>query len=472
MKKKTNFREYDQNQGLFTQIVPAELLEEEHPARVIDAVVEKLDLSRIFAAYSDEGKPAYHPRMMFKVLFYSYYCGILTSRKMSAALLSGRADFIFLSGNQVPDFRTLNEFRSRHIDELPNLFAQIVLICESLDMIGFEHLALDGQKIQANANFRQSMNRERLEKRLKKIEEGMKKILESPISESLPKETKRSRLADLQSKKEKLSDFMAELARIQGEKNEDVAVNMTDPDAPIMSHKDGRTLPSYNHQSAVDSLFGITCAVKTTDKPDQQSDTLSLTDEAEKNAGRNLFRNVTADCAFGGMDFCETLANEKRLENFLVPDKRYEAWKKGKRGPYDSGCFLRGEQALLCPAGEFLEFAGRVGERGLKYVGSCCGECDYQEECAAGKVRNVTIDEREGHLISMRLKLNSEEGREIYRSRQGIVENGHGHDQKNLGWRQHGLSGLLKAGAEFMLMRIGANLGKIARYRSMEALAL
>lgn len=472
MKIKRNFREYDQKQGLFAQIVPANLLEEEHPARVIDAIVEKLDLSGIYSEYSDQGKPAYHPRMMFKVLFYSYYSGLLTSRKMNAALLSGRADFIFLSGNQVPDFRTLNEFRTRHLEELPNLFAQIVLTCESLDMVGFEHLAMDGQKIQANANFRKSMNRERLEERLKNVEDGMKKILDSPISEALPKEKKNSRLADLKSKKEKISDFMEELAQIQEKKGKDFLVNMTDPDAPVMSHKDGRSLPSYNHQSAVDSRFGITCAVKTTDKLDQQSDVLGLTDESEKNAGGDVFRNVTADCAFGGMAFCESLANEKRSENFLIPDKQYEAWKNGKRDAFDSGCFLRGAEALLCPAGQFLEFAGRVGEHGLKYVGSCCEECNYQADCTRADYRTVTIDEREKHLIAMRLKLNSEAGREIYRSRQGIVENGHGHDQKNLGWRQHGLRGLIKAGAEFMLMRIGANLGKIARYRAQEALAL
>jgi len=66
--------------------------------------------------------------------------------------LKRRADYIFLSGDQVPDFRTLNAFRSRHIEQLPEIFAQIVYLCKKLGMIDFKYLAIDGQKIQADAS--------------------------------------------------------------------------------------------------------------------------------------------------------------------------------------------------------------------------------------------------------------------------------------------------------------------------------
>lgn len=468
----TNFRNYDQRQGLFTPIVPADLLEDEHPARVIDAVVENLDLSRIYARYSDQGNPSYHPKMMFKVLFYSYYRGIMSSRKMNASLHSGRADFIFLSGKQMPDFRTLNDFRTRHIDELPNLFAQIVLFCESLDMIDFEHLAIDGQKIQADANFRKSMNRERLDKRIEQIEKAMEKIVKTPVSEAFPKEKRQRRLNDLEEKYARIVEFAEIFKLVQGEKGDDHAVNMTDPDAPVMSHKDGRSVPSYNHQSAVDSKFGVTCAVRTKVDLDQQSDVLGLVNDAERNAGGEIFGNVTADSAFGGMDLCRTIAEEKRQENLLIPDKQFEAWKKGKLDAFDSCYFLRcDDDRLICPAGHDVDFVGRTGEHGLKYVGTCCDECEHRGDCTSSDFRTVVVDDREIHVSDMRAKLNTEEGKEIYRSRQGIVENGHGHDQKNLGWKQHALRGLPKAGGEFILMRIGANLGKIARYRPAEALA-
>ena len=146
---------------MFRDIRPLDLLEEDHPARVIDRVVELLELQELYDEYGEEGKPAYNPRMMLKVLFYSYYAGLMSCRKMWDGLKQ-RADLIFLSGDQVPDFRTLNTFRSRHIAILPKLFAQIVLLCVKVGMVDFQHLAIDGQRIQADASYRKSKIRKRV----------------------------------------------------------------------------------------------------------------------------------------------------------------------------------------------------------------------------------------------------------------------------------------------------------------------
>ena len=129
-----NFRDYDQEQTVYRQLVPAQLLEDDHPARIVSAVVEMLDLERVYAWYKDEGKPAYHLRMMLKMLLYSYLIGNMSCRKMETGLQL-RADYVFLSGDQVPDFRTLNTFRTRHMAELPGLFTQIVILGSALGMI-------------------------------------------------------------------------------------------------------------------------------------------------------------------------------------------------------------------------------------------------------------------------------------------------------------------------------------------------
>ncbi len=146
------FKEYNQDQGLFRTIVPAELLEETHPARIIDIIIEHLDLEELYAEYSDEGCPGYHPKMLLKVLFYSYMTGMMSCRGMWNNL-KYRADYIFLSGDQVPDFRTINRFRLRVCSQLPKLFTQIVMLCVELGLVDFNYLAVDGQKIQANAKF-------------------------------------------------------------------------------------------------------------------------------------------------------------------------------------------------------------------------------------------------------------------------------------------------------------------------------
>ena len=90
--------------------------------------------------------------------------------------LKYRSDYLFLSGDQVPDFRTINLFRTGHVNELPDLFTQIVFLCTRPGLVGFEHLAIDGQKIQANANFRKSLDKNRLRKRYKKVKKAIKKL--------------------------------------------------------------------------------------------------------------------------------------------------------------------------------------------------------------------------------------------------------------------------------------------------------
>ena len=175
-----NFRDYDQRQDFFVTVSKGRFLETGHPAAVIDRVVERLDLSKVYAKYSHEGNPSYHPRMMLKVLFYAYYCGIMSCRTIWDQVVN-RADFIYLAAGQVPNFRTINSFRLRHLGDLGELFTQIVYLCKELGLIGFEHLAVDGEKIKANANFKKSKNLKGLKKEYEKTKSGLEKLLAKEV---------------------------------------------------------------------------------------------------------------------------------------------------------------------------------------------------------------------------------------------------------------------------------------------------
>ena len=470
------FKDYNQNQGVFRQLVPNELLEEDHPARIIDAVVERLNLERIYASYKDEGKPAYHPKMMLKVLFYSYQTGALSCRKMEAGLQM-RADFVYLSGDQVPDFRTLNMFRTRHMEELPGLFAQIVTLCASLGMVSFKHLAIDGQKIAADANFRNTMNRTRAKKRLEKISRGMKKLLEEDPDEDVSRASLEKRARDLERKKVRLEQTLAILETLEDEK---ASINMVDAEAKIMSHKDRRILPSYNQQSAVDGAYGITCAVATRQSGDAPEDLFGLVDEARQNTGGS-FAAVLADSGFCDYERLRAI-EEEREESFYVPDKRHDVELNGSvvRGEYDKSKFVLGPECrrMICPHGQEMKL---LSEKSYKdghverlFEGTSCEDCPVRGACTKAKKgrRRVSYDSRQVFRTLMRERLTEPAGREAYRRRQGIVEPVHGHDQKNLGWRQHHLRGLKKAGLEFLLVRLAGNIGKIARYKARELLSL
>ena len=465
------FKEYDQGQGVFRSIRPNELLELDHPARVIDKVVEMLDLNEIYAEYPEEGHPAYHPQMMMKVLFYAYYCGLMSSRKIWEGL-KGRADFIFLSGDQVPDFRTINTFRTRHMKVLAKLFSQIVMICIRLDMVDFHYLAIDGQKIKANANYKRSKNRKRTKQSYQRVKEAIERVLHKPLSEDFTEEKKAERLEKLQSQKERLLALRKELESME---DVEATVNMTDPDATVMKHKDGRSLPSYNHQSAVDGKLGVVCAIATKDEVDTPEDLLSLVDTAKENAVQG-HENVLADPGFCDYETLKKVQCE-RAEEYFLPDRRFEVTEGGSasRGKYDSNNFLRKDGTVVCPEGKQLKLTAVAryedGHTVSRYEGQECESCPKLEKCSKGKKRTIKVDSREPFREKMREKLRTDHGRETYMKRQGIVEPLHGDDQQNKGWREHHLRGKAKAALEFTLVRIATNLGKIVRYRGVRLMA-
>jgi len=145
------FKPYNQNQQMLLPPSLDELIPEDHVVRVIDKVVEQLDLSPLFATYKGGGSSSYNPVMMLKVLLYGYIEQLYTPRRIAKALRE-HTHFMWLSGMNQPDFRTINNFRSgrlkKHIDQI---FASLVLLLEKWGYIDLRNYFIDGTKMRANA---------------------------------------------------------------------------------------------------------------------------------------------------------------------------------------------------------------------------------------------------------------------------------------------------------------------------------
>ena len=151
---------------------------EDHLARfVLSLVRDDLDLLEISGTYgSERGQPPFDPTMMTALLLYSYCCGIYSSRRISKACRE-RVDFMSIVALDAPDFRTISEFRRRHLRALGGLFKQILQLCEKAGLVKLGHVALDGTKIQANASKHKAMSYERMEKRAAEMEAEVAKWL-------------------------------------------------------------------------------------------------------------------------------------------------------------------------------------------------------------------------------------------------------------------------------------------------------
>jgi transposase len=131
-----------------------------HPAHLVRELVRtELDLTAILAEYEREerGQPPYHPTMMVALLLYAYTQGIYPSRQIAKAC-EERLDVMAVTGMQRPDFRTISDFRRRHLEALAGLFTQVLGLCRQAGLVKLGHVALDGTKLKANASKHKAMS--------------------------------------------------------------------------------------------------------------------------------------------------------------------------------------------------------------------------------------------------------------------------------------------------------------------------
>lgn len=146
------FKPYCQDQMLLLPPSLEELIPPNHLVRVINDTVEKLNIEPLLQTYKGGGTSSYHPLMLLKVLLYAYVVGIYGSRKIAKALREN-VHFMWLSGLQRPDFRTINNFRSGRLKEhIDTIFASLMLFLVEAGYVDLKDYFVDGSKFMANAN--------------------------------------------------------------------------------------------------------------------------------------------------------------------------------------------------------------------------------------------------------------------------------------------------------------------------------
>src|SRR5438874_6747427 len=127
-----------------------EVLGEGHLCFFVRRMVERLDLSAIEQAYSEEGQPGYHPALL-AVWLYAYALGVTSSRRLEQRIREDLA-FRYLAGGAQPDHGTLNAFRRRHGKGLNDLFTQVLELARASGLGRLGHVAIDSTRIAANAS--------------------------------------------------------------------------------------------------------------------------------------------------------------------------------------------------------------------------------------------------------------------------------------------------------------------------------
>lgn len=187
---KIHFRPYNPNQTvLFPQRIDEDIAEND-PVRMVNALVDSLNLESFRKLYKECGRSPYHPRMMLKVILYAYMNNVYSCRKIEK-LLHRDIHYIWLAGYEKPDFITINRFRNRVKKEINEVFTQTVLLLSSKGFISLNVEYIDGTKIESKANkytfvWRKTVerNRERLMKKIHVLLEHIR--FSSGISSLIP----------------------------------------------------------------------------------------------------------------------------------------------------------------------------------------------------------------------------------------------------------------------------------------------
>jgi transposase len=161
MRMKRTFKTVNYDQALDLTVRLGDCLPPEHLARFVVDSVALLDLSALYARYASRGGEPYAPEVLLGLLLYGYATGVFSSRKIERATYEA-VPFRFIGGNLHPDHDTLATFRRTFLQELKELFVQVLLLAQEAGVLKLGTISLDGTKIHADASKRKAISYKRL----------------------------------------------------------------------------------------------------------------------------------------------------------------------------------------------------------------------------------------------------------------------------------------------------------------------
>lgn len=478
--------------------------EKEIPAsdsvRLINQIVEEMDITSLLSTYKRTGRPtATSPSIMLQVMIYGYMEGKYSSRDIESACKRDINYIWLLNGEKAPNYHEIARFRRKRLSLCAEeLFYQFVKKLRELDEIKYEHLFIDGTKIEANANkytfvWRKSVTKHE-EKLLNKLDKRTSELCNDygilPCEPETLLETLKSRAIEpfvhgrgkrktqIQRDIEELASFLARKGKYETYQQTFKGRNSfskTDPDATFMHMKEdhmrnAQLKPGYNVQFAVEGEY-ITGVTVSSERSDQL--TLIETLETMYNNLGEYYKDVTADAGYESEENY-TWFEDKPTECYIKP-QNYE---RSKTKKYKSNMALRENMKYdpvtdeyTCQNGKKIQpkyIGKRVSKSGFEseityYECESCEGCPYRKKCTKAKgnrklqVSKIFIQQREESLK----RITSEMGIELRMNRSIQSEGAFGVVKQNYAFRQFLLRGKKKVFTEILLIAFAYNVNKL-----------
>jgi len=460
-----------------------DIIPEDHICYLVESLVSLLDFSMFDVRYSGPGHPAYHPRILIKILVMGVLDRVRSSRELAKNARENIV-YMFLAEKATPDFRTISDFRKNNPDLVKEVFKHTVTLAKQNGMIDLSHLATDGSKQKANAANKRVLTKDELDFLLRFVDEELEEWAKQDDIEDeifgdirgidqLPNKS-RKKIQNIvkryigKMKEEgnifkdktygKLSQAYDELKEHELKK-----VNVTDPESRFMKNKKGRIEASYNVQITVDKKNFILANDVSKDENDVgqlQPQVL----QTEENIGL-LPENIPWSFDNGYYESGNIKFLDDEMIDGYIPDN-----KKKTVPPYDKQHFIYDQEndEYICPAGKPVTFLGERYDKSKKktvriYKGQKCKTCPYQKICTKQKdgIRYIRSFPYRKERNAMNEKMDTEKGKEIYKLRAITVEPVFGDIKENKGMQGFFTRGIKTVRTEFNLVCTACNLKKI-----------
>ena len=372
---------------------------EDNPVRVIDVLVDGLDLAELgFGGVDPEatGRPSYHPSILLKLYIYGYLNQVQSSRRLERE--AGRnVEVMWLLGRLAPDHKTIADFRKDNGLALRKVCARFVELCREMGLLATASVAIDGSKFKAVNNRDKNFTRAKVERRRAQLEESVARYLSQldTADRQEPTEALAAKVTRLTEKLTKLKEEMGKLAVYEKQMlaSPDQQISLTDPDSRSMATSGrGSGIVGYNVQVAVDTEHHL---IVTHEVTNSGSDRTQLANMAKQAKAVLQAETLDAVADRGYFSSLEILGcHEAGITVTLPKPMTSGAKSEGRFGKQDFA-YLPEEDAYRCPAGEQLPYrftSEEDGKRLRRYWTTACQDCSLKSQCTTGpERRNSTM---------------------------------------------------------------------------------
>ncbi|SHM82304.1 transposase, IS4 family [Chitinophaga jiangningensis] len=496
-----------QHQAMLFPPEIGDMITENHPVRVVNDVIERIDISLLLKRYKSGGTSSYHPRMLLKVLIYSYINNIYSSRKIEEAL-GQNIHFMWLSGMSKPDHNTINRFRGERLQKvLQPIFTQVVLLLCEEGLLNIKELYTDGTKIESQANrysFVWSNGIKYSKEKIKQQLNDLWKYAQSVAATELDDDTDPSGYDKIDSEKvektiaainnaikdkpvdkqikQKLNyarrnwpsalKKYAQQEEILGTRN---SYSKTDPSATFMRLKEdhmrnGQLKPAYNLQISTNNQYIVNYSLH-----QQTTDTSTLISHLQQHI--ELYRraptNITTDAGYGSEQNYQWL-EKKRITAYVKHNSfdrnQHQSTKEKEKFKAGNLSHNAEKDYYTCPAGgrmyrkkSFLK-ATKNGFRQTitTYQARKCDGCLLRHSCHDQQTnRIIEVNHNLNRLKALADKrLTTKKGVQKRKQRCYDVEPVFANIKHNHGFKRFMLKGMEKVSIEMGLIALAHNLRK------------